>query len=45
MTQPSLFSVVPPTASTCVHGVPITWKAHECPQCDADPGDEPKGKR
>jgi hypothetical protein len=43
-TQPSLFPVAKPAVMACVHGVPITWKAGECPQCAADPGDEPKGQ-
>jgi hypothetical protein len=42
MTQPTLFPV--PVYRHCVHGIPITWTPHECPQCDTDPGDEPKGK-
>jgi hypothetical protein len=28
----------------CIHGVPITWTPRECPQCQTDPGDEPKGQ-
>jgi hypothetical protein len=45
MKQPSLFPTPPPPVyRTCVHGVSITWTPRECPQCDADPGDEPKGK-
>jgi hypothetical protein len=44
MKQPLLFPVAKPAVMTCVHGVSITWTPRECPQCLADPGDEPKGQ-
>lgn len=46
MKQDSLFPLTPKPVQQwcCSHGVPINWKPGECPKCEAEMGDEPKGK-